>query len=79
MEGVTVNRLLREGDRVVGVDTTAGVFHCSTLVSTQNIWATQLEEWIGLPMPVKPERHTVLALQGPKPYTFAMPVFKGLG
>ena len=79
MEGVTVNRLLREGDRVVGVDTTAGVFHCGTLVSTQNIWATQLEEWIGLPMPVKPERHTVLSLEGPKPYTFAMPVFKDLG
>ena len=79
MEGVTVNRLLRQGDRVVGVDTTAGVFHCSTLVSTQSIWAKQLEEWIGLHMPVKPERHTVLALQGPEPYTFSMPVFKDLG
>jgi sarcosine oxidase subunit beta len=30
-------------------------------------------------MPVKPERHTVLALEGPQPYTFAMPVFKDLG
>jgi len=79
MEGVNVTQLLREGNRVVGVETSAGTFGCGTLISTQNIWATELQEWTGLPMPVKAERHTVLALEGPKPYTFAMPVFKDLG
>jgi sarcosine oxidase subunit beta len=79
MEGVTVTHLLREGNRVVGVETSQGNFSCSTLVSTQNIWAAQLQSWVGLPMPVVPERHTVLALEGPQPYSFAMPVFKDLG
>jgi len=79
MEGVTVTGLLRQGCRVVGVQSSAGNFSCATLVSTQNIWAAQLQDWVGQPMPVKPERHTVLALEGPLPYSFAMPVFKDLG
>ena len=79
MEGVTVTKLMRDGNRVVGVETSQGNFSCGTLVSTQNIWAAQLQDWVGLPMPVVPERHTVLALEGPQPYSFAMPVFKDLG
>lgn len=79
MEGVTVTNLQRAGSRVVGVETSAGSFGCQTLVSTQNIWAAQLQNWVGLPMMVKPERHTVLALEGPQPYTYGMPIFKDLG
>ena len=79
MEGVTVTKLMRDGNRVVGVETSQGNFSCGNLVSTQNIWAAQLQDWVGLPMPVVPERHTVLALEGPQPYSFAMPVFKDLG
>jgi sarcosine oxidase subunit beta len=79
MEGVAVTKLVHDGNRVVGVETSQGNFQCSTLVSTQNIWAAQLQNWVGLPMPVVPERHTVLALEGPQAYSFAMPVFKDLG
>ena len=79
MEGVTVTQLMRQGSRVTGVQTSVGSFRCGTLVSTQNIWAAQLQDWVGLPMPVKPERHTVLALEGPQAYTYQMPVFKDLG
>ena len=80
MEGVRVTGLIREGRRVVGVETTAGRFGCGTLISTQNIWTPELAEWIGVPLPVKPERHTVLALEcEAAPYTFAMPAFKNLG
>jgi sarcosine oxidase subunit beta len=79
MEGVAVTQLLREGNRVVGVETSHGYYSCDTLVSTQNIWAAQLQDWVGLPMLVVPERHTVLALEGPQAYSFAMPVFKDLG
>ncbi len=78
MEGVTVTQLVREDNRVIGVETSQGNFSCGALVSTQNIWAAQLQDWVGLPMPVVPERHTVLALEGPQPYSFAMPVFKDL-
>ena len=77
--GVDVQGLLREGARVVGVRTTQGDFRAGTVVSSQNIWSAELEKWTGVPMPVRPERHRVLALQGEPPYTAAMPVFKDLG
>lgn len=78
-EGVTVTGLLREGSRVVGVSTTQGDIRCSTVVSTQNIWASELGGWLTMPMPVVPERHAVIALECEgAPYTFQMPVFKDL-
>jgi sarcosine oxidase subunit beta len=79
MPGVAVQGLLREGGRVVGVRTAQGDFHAGTVVSAQNIWSAELEAWSGVPMPVKAERHRVLALQGEPAYTPAMPVFKDLG
>lgn len=79
MEGVNVERLLMEGGRVVGVETTQGTFHSNTVISTQNIWANEIEQWTGVPTPVKAERHAVLALEGPEAYSFKMPVFKDLG
>lgn len=79
MEGVNVERLLMEGGKVVGVQTSQGTFHSSTVISTQNIWATDIEQWTGVPTPVKAERHAVLALEGPEAYSFQMPVFKDLG
>ncbi len=79
MEGVNVERLLLEGGRVVGVETSQGTFHSNTVISTQNIWAGEIEQWTGVPTPVKAERHAVLALAGPEAYSFKMPVFKDLG
>ena len=80
IEGATVTGVIREGRRVVGVETNAGNFSCGTLISTQNIWTPELAGWIGVPLPVKPERHTVLALECDEgAYTFKMPAFKDLG
>ena len=79
MEGVEVRRLLLESGRVAGVDTSQGRFAAGTVVSAQNIWATDIERWTGIASPVVAERHSVLALEGPEPYTFAMPVYKDLG
>ncbi|MGF6732723.1 sarcosine oxidase subunit beta [Paraburkholderia youngii] len=80
IEGATVTGVIREGRRVVGVETTAGNFSCGTLISTQNIWTPELAGWIGVPLLVKPERHTVLALECDEgAYTFKMPAFKDLG
>jgi sarcosine oxidase subunit beta len=79
IEGVEVQRLLHDGGRVTGVETSQGSFHAGTVVSTQNIWARDIERWTGIASPVAAERHTVLALQGPQPYTFQMPVYKDLG
>jgi sarcosine oxidase, subunit beta len=80
MEKTTVTGLVRDGRRVTGVQTSAGTFSCGMLISTQNIWTPELAGWIGVPLPVKPERHTVLALEcNVAPYTFSMPAFKDLG
>jgi len=78
-EGVTAERLLLDGGRVVGVETSRGRLTSATVVSAQNIWAHDLEHWTGIATPVRAERHRVLALEGPAPYTFAMPVYKDLG
>lgn len=78
-ENVNVIRLLIDNGKVTGVETDAGTFLSNTVVSTQNIWASELQGWTGVSIPLKPERHAVLSLEGPKPYTYAMPVFKDLG
>ncbi|MBL8347143.1 MAG: FAD-binding oxidoreductase [Rubrivivax sp.] len=84
-EGVAATGLAIEGGRVRGVlthDSGAGVggrIDAGMVVSAQNIWAHELTKWTGLPVPLVAERHRVLALAGPAPYTRAMPVFKDLG
>ena len=79
MEGVEVEQLLIDNGQVIGVDTSHGRFLSNTVISTQNIWARDIEKWTGIASPVAAERHSVLALEGPQPYTFSMPVFKDLG
>ncbi|NMG46130.1 FAD-dependent oxidoreductase [Aromatoleum toluvorans] len=78
-ENINVIRLLIEGGKVTGVETDAGTFLSNTVISTQNIWASEIQGWTGVSIPLKPERHAVLSLEGPKPYTYSMPVFKDLG
>jgi sarcosine oxidase, subunit beta len=77
-QGVAVNDLVLDAGRIVGVETDQGRFASRTVVSAQNIWSRELERRVGMPIPVKPERHIVLALEAPAAYTFAMPVFKDL-
>lgn len=79
VEGVEVTKLLVEDGRVAGVDTSLGVFRAGTVISAQNIWARDIERWTGIASPVVPERHAVLALEGPQAYSFKMPVYKDLG
>jgi len=78
MEGVTVQGLITDGNKVVGVKTSVGDFAAGHVVSTQNIWAYQLKEWLGVDIPLQAERHIVLALEAEQPYTQSMPVFKDM-
>jgi sarcosine oxidase subunit beta len=79
MEGVEVRQLCLERGRVAGVETSRGRFDAATVISVQNIWAGDIERWTGIATPVRAERHRVLALEGPRAYSFAMPVYKDLG
>lgn len=79
MEGVEVESLLLDNGKVAGVQTSKGRFASNVVISTQNIWAKDIERWTGIATPVVPERHAVLALEGPQAYTFGMPVYKDLG
>lgn len=79
MEGVEVHKLVLEDGKVAGVETSRGNFRAPTVISAQNIWATDIERWTGIASPVVPERHAVLALEGPEDYSFQMPVYKDLG
>ena len=78
IEGVEVQQLLHANGRVNGVQTSHGRFDSDTVISTQNIWARDIERWTGIATPVRAERHTVLALAGPLPYSCQMPVYKDL-
>ena len=79
MEGENVTRLLLEQHKVVGVETKRGVFHAPVVISTQSIWSQELTQWTGIEVPLLPERHKVIALEGPEAYTYSMPVYKDLG
>jgi sarcosine oxidase, subunit beta len=79
IEGVEVQGLVHDHGRVTGVETPSGRFLSDTVISAQNIWARDIERWTGIPSPVNAERHCVLALEGPRPYSFQMPVYKDLG
>jgi sarcosine oxidase, subunit beta len=78
LEGVPVTGLVRQGDRIVGVNTPEGEYHAALVISTQNMWAMELGPWLGREIPLVPERHQVIALQASEPYTSEMPVFKDL-
>ncbi|MBO1111850.1 FAD-dependent oxidoreductase [Bordetella petrii] len=78
-ENVDVKKLLIDNGKVTGVSTAAGDFRAATVISTQNIWTSELAGWTGQQLPLAPERHAVLALEcGAARYSYSMPVFKDL-
>ena len=79
LQGTRVTGLVWNGRRILGVETTAGRINCGTVISTQNIWSSELATWMGARLPVHAERHAVLALECEAGYSAAMPVLKDLG
>ncbi len=55
-EGVRVERLLRDGDRIVGVATDAGEIEASEVVLAAGGWAPELAATAGLELPIHPMR-----------------------
>lgn len=77
-EGVGATGLISNGSRVTGVKTAQGNFNADLVISTQNMWALELAQWLPCQVPLVPERHLVIALQAEAAYTSQMPVFKDL-
>jgi sarcosine oxidase subunit beta len=65
-EGVAVTRVLREGERVRGVRTSAGDISASVVVNAGNIWGVELLRQEGVDLPITPSRHPMAALRRPE-------------
>ncbi len=59
--------LVREGDRVVGVEHAGGRIACETVVLAMGAWVRQAESWIDWPIPVRPLHGEVLNVRLPGP------------
>jgi glycine/D-amino acid oxidase-like deaminating enzyme len=55
-EGVRAERILRDGDRVVGVETAAGPIHADEVVLATGGWTPELASSAGLDVPIHPMR-----------------------
>lgn len=74
-QGVEVRALLHEGDRIVGVDTNEGRYHCKTIVLATGPWAAQLGQEIGLALPVQACRTQVALYRRPADFGRRCPVY----
>lgn len=55
--------LLRQGDRITGVQTATDSVHAQTIVLANGAWSADLARQLGLTLPVKPVRGQMLALR----------------
>jgi glycine/D-amino acid oxidase-like deaminating enzyme len=73
-EGVKVERLVVDGDRVVGVDTTDGRLTADAIVVATGAWATSMLAAEGIDIPIGVERLQVVATP-PQPFRIAPLVY----
>ncbi len=64
-QGVEVKGLVVEGQRVVGVDTSEGRYHCKTVVLATGPWAAGLARAAGVQLPVQACRTQVALFRRP--------------
>jgi sarcosine oxidase subunit beta len=64
-EGVEVQALVTEKNRLVGVDTNEGRYHCKTVVLATGPWAAQLGRELGVRLPVQACRTQVALFRRP--------------
>jgi sarcosine oxidase subunit beta len=64
--GVT-NLSVRDG-RIASVNTPKGRIECDWFVNAAGAWSRDLASWVGVDLPVKPERHEILVTEPLKPF-----------
>jgi len=73
-EGVSASDLLRDGERVIGVSTTAGDISAQVVVLAAGAWSGALGDAIGIPLPVYPVKGQMVWAQA-RPAPVRRPVF----
>ena len=58
--------LIREGDKVTGVQTRSGIIHCDSVVLAMGPWSINASEWIGMNIPVTPLKGQIIRLNYPE-------------
>jgi sarcosine oxidase subunit beta len=71
-QGVTVTGMLVHGDRIQGVETSAGRIATPLVISTAGPWSGPLLRRIGIDLPLVPSRHQVMILE--RPTDMALPL-----
>ena len=77
-QGTEVTGLLREGDRITGVQTRDGALQADRVLSAMNIWSHAAAGWAGIAIPLGISRHHIFSLEAGEPYTPDLPVLKDL-
>ena len=73
-----VTGLIRDGNRVIGVQTSSGPVHAAVVLSAVNVWSRVAAGWAGIEIPFKITAHHVFTLAADAPYTPDLPVLKDL-
>lgn len=71
-------RLMIDGPRVVGVETSAGIIHAGQVLSAVGPWSSNLLGGIGFDLHLEVSEHLVLTLRGEAPYSAEYPIVKDL-
>jgi len=73
-----VTGLLRDGDRVIGVQAAGGPIHAGVVLSALNVWSRAVAGWAGIDIPLRITAHQIFTLAADAPYTADLPVLKDL-
>lgn len=65
---VAATGLRTSGGKVTHVETSAGPIACDWVVNAAGAWSRELARWVGIDLPVKPERHEILVSEPLKPF-----------
>jgi sarcosine oxidase subunit beta len=74
-QGVEVQSLVLDGDRVAGVDTNEGRYACKTVILATGPWAAQLARESGIELPVQACRTQVALFRRPTDFGRRGPVY----
>lgn len=75
---VAVTGLLRDGNRITGVQTATGDIQAGMVLSAVNVWSRIAASWAGISIPLGITAHHVYTLAAAAPYTPDLPVLKDL-